>query len=242
MLVNGTASGGFASALMTTGRPKTHQPPLDDGGNPLVALARNIDPAQAEALEGTIRQGKEAVEQFEAVEKSMRDGRKEAARENVERLKAQLQALRMLAVTDPEAAAREAARLARGLASAVREYVSAGGDASAVGAAAGASAPSGPGTTSEDEDGVETVGEALPLPPVAGDDADAQFIREARLVKQALKDIIEAIKRDRDGDSNARAADLRDADRALRDTDRTLGGSTTGTASASTLATVDLLI
>lgn len=241
MLVNGTTSGASSLAFVTPSRTRPTPTSLNGGTNPLVAFVQTTDPAKAEALEADLVQGEQAVGKLETAEQEMREARKEAARQKLERLKAELQALRMLANSDPEAAAREAARLARELASAVREYVSAGGDASA---AAGASAPGVADTASEEDDepNMKTLVATQPAPPVAGDDADGQFFREARAIKKALKDIIEAIKREREGDSSARAADLRDADRALRDTERTLGGMMIGTTSTAAPPTVSLLV
>jgi len=241
MLVNTTATDASALASRVSERARRLQTSLDSHTNPLVAIVDVTDPSQAQALEDDLALSEDAIGRLEAAEQEMRETRKEAARQKLERLKAQLQALRMLANSDPEAAAREAARLARELASAVREYVSAGGDASA---AAGASALGVADTASEEDDepDMKTLVATQPAPPVAGDDADGQFFREARAVKKALKDIIEAIKREREDDSNARAADLRDADRALRDTERTLGGTMIGTASTAAPPTVSLLV
>ena len=59
--------------------------------------------------------------------------------QKIEEIKKQLEALRVLAAVNPEAAARQAARLSRELATAVKEYASAGGVTSSL---TGTEAPS----------------------------------------------------------------------------------------------------
>lgn len=67
------------------------------------------------------------IQRLEANKKTLSEQQKEAARRKVEQIKAKLEALRFLAASNPEAAAKEAARLARELAAASKQYANASG-------------------------------------------------------------------------------------------------------------------
>ncbi|MBB4285648.1 hypothetical protein [Roseospira goensis] len=224
MLVTGRAA---ASALLSTGTPKPSSAPPGRraAAHPLVDVVRARDPSRAAALEDGFALGEQAVDQLDAAREAMKEGRKEAARQKVERLKAQLQALHLLATTDPEAAAREAARLARQLASAVRAYVQSGGQAGAVsGAGAGAAPP----LTGTDSRAGGSAGSSLA-------DPDAAFAAAARDAMARLKAILEAARAahaDREDGRDPTATDRRDASRRLAGAEATLAGPRFAPASA----------
>ena len=131
----------------------------------LIATLKKAGAANIEALEEKHAKNKETQLQLETLKRQSdpAEARKARAREKIEQIKKQLEALRMLANIDPEAAARQAARLSRELAAAVREYASAGGDA---GALTGANVPSTPADTTA-AGGAETAG-ADAAPATAG--------------------------------------------------------------------------
>jgi len=124
----------------------------DDVSERLIATLKKAGATNTEALEEKRAQNKETQLQLETLKRQSdpAEARKARAREKIEQIKKQLEALRMLANIDPEAAARQAARLSRELASAVREYASAGGDTGALsGTSAAPSADAAAGTGAE---------------------------------------------------------------------------------------------
>ena len=104
-----------------------------DQENPLLTLLAKSDPDKAAALRQEQRQAQELLQRLKSSKKDINEQRKAAAREKVERLKAQIQVLLMMSSGDPEAVARQAAHLARELSAAAKQYASAGGSAGLVG-------------------------------------------------------------------------------------------------------------
>jgi len=115
----------------------------DDVSERLIATLKKAGANNIEALQEKRAENKETQAQLDALKRQSdpAEVRKARAREKIDQIKMQLEALRMLANVDPEAAARQAARLSRELAAAVREYASAGGDAGALSGTNGPSAP-----------------------------------------------------------------------------------------------------
>ena len=109
-----------------------------DQDNPLLTLLAKSDPDKAAALRQEQRQAQELLQRLKSSKKDINEQRKAAAREKVERLKAQIQVLLMMSSGDPEAVARQAAHLARELSAAAKQYASAGGSAGLVGDVTGA--------------------------------------------------------------------------------------------------------
>lgn len=107
----------------------------------LIDIVAKDDPEQADALREQEHRLRQAQAWLDSTRETVDEARKEAARQKIARLKAELQALRMLANSNPEAAARRAAALARELASAVQEYASAGGEAGAASMTPGVGGP-----------------------------------------------------------------------------------------------------
>lgn len=95
--------------------------------NSILALLEQKDPAKADAFRREQAALKQTISQLQSSRTDQSEQRKEAARQKIEQLKAQIQALRMMAAANPKAAARQAARLARELASAAKDYDGAGG-------------------------------------------------------------------------------------------------------------------
>lgn len=103
---------------------------LSAQNEPFLARLEKTDPEKAAALRKEQNQIEELLRQLRSSQKSASERRKDAARKKVERLKNEIAALRMMTSGDPEAIARQVARLARELASAAKEYASVGGDLS----------------------------------------------------------------------------------------------------------------
>ena len=101
--------------------------------HPLLTLLAKSDPDKAAALRQEQRQAQELLQRLKSSKKDVNEQRKAAAREKVERLKAQIQILLMMSSGDPEAVARQAAHLARELSAAAKQYASAGGSTGLVG-------------------------------------------------------------------------------------------------------------
>lgn len=106
----------------------------DDVSAKLIATLKKAGVSNVDALEEKRAENKETQLQLESLKRQSdpSEVRKARAQQKIDQIKKQLEALRMLANIDPEAAARQAARLSRELASAVREYASAGGDTGAL--------------------------------------------------------------------------------------------------------------
>ncbi|WP_422364595.1 hypothetical protein [Pyruvatibacter mobilis] len=146
-----------------------------DPADALLGALKKAGATNTEALEKKLAEDKEAKAGLDALRKQAdpSEARKARARQKIEEIKKQLEALRVLAAVNPEAAARQAARLSRELATAVKEYASAGGDTSsltgteapsidAAGATAPADAPAGtPDTAAADQ----TTGSDTPEAP-----------------------------------------------------------------------------
>lgn len=112
-----------------------------DEDTSLLTILEKLDPEKAATLKERLEEAKEVQSRLDTVKESAEDQRKAAAAQKIERIKAQIKALQLLAAANPEAAAKLAARLARELASAVKEYAAAGGqNLSGVSAGTGASA------------------------------------------------------------------------------------------------------
>ncbi len=107
----------------------------------LIDIVAKDDPERANALREEEQRLRQAQAWLESNRDHVNEARKEAARQKIARLKAELQALRMLAKSNPEAAARRAAALARELAAAVQEYASASGGAGAAAMTPGVGGP-----------------------------------------------------------------------------------------------------
>jgi len=108
--------------------------------NSLLGILKKLDPEKAESLKEKLDEAKEVQARLDSVKESASEQRKAAAAEKIARIKAQIKALQLLASANPDAAARLAARLARELAAAVKDYAAAGGqNAANVGGAGGTS-------------------------------------------------------------------------------------------------------
>jgi hypothetical protein len=112
-----------------------------DPADALLGALKKAGATNTEALEKKLAEDKEAKAGLDALRKQAdpSEARKARAKQKIEEIKKQLEALRVLAAVNPEAAARQAARLSRELATAVKEYASAGGDTSSL---TGTEAPS----------------------------------------------------------------------------------------------------
>lgn len=95
--------------------------------SPFSALAKT-DPERAQMLQDVQSRLGQALSTARSVKTNSKEQAKAAAREKITRIKDQIKTLRMLAAgSDPKAIAQQAARLAKELAAAVKEYASAGG-------------------------------------------------------------------------------------------------------------------
>lgn len=112
--------------------------------SPQRAILENLaksDPEKAKQAEERMNALQDTLRQMQQMRQDQDAARKEAARQKIARIKAQIQALKLSASGDPKANARQLARLARELQQAARDYSGAGGvDA---GGGLGAAAPSG---------------------------------------------------------------------------------------------------
>lgn len=173
----GRISGAGAGALLNFVRSATRQPGGDN--------AASVDAASVDAGPQSVDRSKRAQDAIEALNtltravSSQKQQRKAAAKAKVERLKAELDNLRLMSGGDPKAVARRAAQIARELASAAKEYAASGSSGMAAGgsvqAGGGADASASPDASVSPDAGQET-GDA----EAAGGDADTQAQAEAK--------------------------------------------------------------
>jgi len=95
--------------------------------NRLQEMLEKNNPEKAQSLRTELGQARQILSQIQSSKIDTNKERQAAAQQKIEKLKAQIEALSMTAISDPEGTARKAARLARELAEATREYVKAGG-------------------------------------------------------------------------------------------------------------------
>lgn len=91
----------------------------------LLHMIAEKDPDKADAFKQKLEEWERTTDMLKAARKDFSEQRKAAAREKIEQIKKELQMLRMLAVTNPKAAARRLAQLSRELSAAVKAYSSA---------------------------------------------------------------------------------------------------------------------
>lgn len=95
--------------------------------SPFAALAKT-DPERAHMLQDVHARLGQALSTARSSKTNIKEQAKAAAREKITRIKEQIKNLRMLAAgADPKSIAQQAARLAKELAAAVKDYASAGG-------------------------------------------------------------------------------------------------------------------
>ncbi len=220
------------TAAQAAQKQATAAAPKVSSGNSLIDVLGASDPAKAQAWRDEQAQNSQLLKQLAASKTTASAERKEAARQKIQQLKAQIQALRMMAQGDPKTVARQAARLARELASAVREYAGSG-DGSDMSAPATTGATTNVAPT-DDADVKEAVAEdAAPesLMNLAGtgearlsfNQDDGAFAGEARGLMNNLKNILKQA-RDKmarqDGGYHTR--DTQEAESALQETQRGL--------------------
>lgn len=119
------------------------------------AAAEGMRSAKSERAQDAL----DALNNLKTAVQSQKQQRKAAAKAKVDRLKAELDNLRLMSGGDPKAVARRAAQIARELAAAAKEYASSGGSGMAAG---------GPAQSGGDADASAQAG--------AGGDASAQAV------------------------------------------------------------------
>lgn len=164
-----------ALSLLQSAGPSSVQPPKTAAQkkisqeDTILASLDKTDPDKAKAFRAEQEQLRQTIEQLQASKSKASSDRKEAARQKIQQIKAQIQALRLMAATDPKAAARQAAHLARELASAAKEYANAGGGSDAAASTSTASATSAAATST-----TTAVSSAAPPAAVAAPSATGQ--------------------------------------------------------------------
>ncbi len=143
----------------------------------LDAVARK-DPAKAQELKEKQEKADSLLNQLAATRKDVNTQRKEAARQKIEQIKAQLKALRFMAGANPKAAAQQAKQLARELSSAVKDYAASGGGMSGIDTAgagmsaapAGDAQAAGAASAPAEAPAAATTGEATAVPQASVQD------------------------------------------------------------------------
>lgn len=123
----GTLSGSYSASLPRLAGASTAANSRAEQATSLLSRLQKTDPEKAEEISKKLTEAHNASAQLSAAEIDQNAERKAAAMEKIQRIKEQLKALRMLGSGDPKAMARQAARLSRELAAAVKEYAAANG-------------------------------------------------------------------------------------------------------------------
>lgn len=126
------------------------------------------DPLQAQR-EARLKEAKAALETMRQRSSSAADERKAAAKKKVEDLKARIQMLKMTMPSDPKAAARMVAQLARELGAAVKAYGGSGGSMTDLASIASAGPPVAEASVAEGQAGAQAEASAdIVVPEDAG--------------------------------------------------------------------------
>jgi hypothetical protein len=96
--------------------------------SPLQALAER-DPERAQKIEETQNQLRQTLASLKSSKTDVAEQRKASAQQKIQRIKEQIKTLRMMSSMDPKIIARQLAQLSKELASAIKDYASAGGTA-----------------------------------------------------------------------------------------------------------------
>jgi len=204
----GAAGAGWPAKPLTSGSAR-------DVASPLATLVSPADQASADKLQAA----KRALSTLQQVKSSMAHSGKDAAQQKLAWLKARLKNL-MLLGGDPKSRAREAAAIAKEIANAARDYAAGGASAAPAPTPAAADTtptevqdPNSPPPDAQAGDGTgqpaaatvatdaQQPGQASkdqppangPAPSGGANDADREFIREARLLAQQAKAILEGV-------------------------------------------------
>ncbi|MDP2206492.1 MAG: hypothetical protein Q8K65_09325 [Alphaproteobacteria bacterium] len=187
------------------------------------------DPAKAKAVQERMDSMADTLRKMQQLRQDQAAARKEAARQKIARIKAQIQAMKMMAGADPKANARQLARLARELAGAVREFRGAGGaggmDVTGGAVASSSAAPAAEGVA-EGRTAAEAVSGA-----VQGDrsgrggapessEEDRAFAEDVRRLQRQIKSMLEQEKRRLAEGGKVATDGTQGADAALRDVER----------------------
>ncbi|MBW7910339.1 MAG: hypothetical protein H3C49_03550 [Alphaproteobacteria bacterium] len=208
------------------------------------------DPDKAQKTEERLGALQDTMRQMQQMRQDQSALRKEAARQKIARIKAQIQALKLSMGGDAKANARQLARLARELQQAARAYKAAGGMETSGGTSVNARAVI-------TDEGADTAIEATVagMSPFSAEgiaaggadegenaedgDAPAQdsqkarsgnaeedraFAEEARRLQRQIKQMLESQKRRLVTDGTGGSGDISRAERALRDVERQLSG------------------
>ncbi len=119
-------------SLLKTGAANLSAAKKQSAQDALLAELEKSDPEKTAALKKQLQESRDMLQRLQSSRTSFVQQRKADAAEKIMRIKEKLAMLRLLAAVNPDAAARQAAQLARELKQAVSAYGSAGGAAPAV--------------------------------------------------------------------------------------------------------------
>lgn len=151
---------------------------------------------------------KTVFDQLNASKEDVNKQKRAAARQKIDRLKEQIKTLRMFASSNAKATIRQAARLARELAAAVKEYLKAGGDPTSVPTVASGTAPSASTDEAVASEGQETISSAQ-----IG--VETKAIETTGSSETITKDILIGASNEHEDENNSQAAAQQGHDRKL---------------------------
>ena len=173
----GTLSGSYSASLpRLAGAGTAANSPAGQAAS-LLSRLQKTDPEKAEEISKKLTEARNASAQISAAEVDQNAERKAAAMEKIQRIKEQLKALRMLGSGDPKAMARQAARLSRELAAAVKEYAAANGGKAPAGIPTAAPAASGSPQTTDAAPTEAAGGETVSQPATSPEAPSAETAR-----------------------------------------------------------------
>jgi len=182
----GTLSGSYSASLPRLAGTGTAANSPARQATSLLSRLQKTDPEKAEEISKKLTEARNASAQLNAAEVDQSAERKAAAMEKIQRIKEQLKALRMLGAGDPKAMARQAARLSRELAAAVKEYAAANGGKAPAGIPTAAPAASGSPQTTDAAPTEAAGGETVSQPATSPEAPSAETVRTGETDEDAV--------------------------------------------------------
>lgn len=254
MEINGFSSQSSVVNLLKTAASGGQNQNLLNGSsdrkNALIDLIATGNPEKASAIRKEQDQVSSIIQRLEASKVDLQDRLKQAASDKLEYIKAQIEALKLTAGGDPRTTAKQAARLARELASAVSDYANASSSSGPVSAAAIEGLAAGQDVTVTTTEVTEVTVSTLTIDLPAGSSAeqtaglrdlaekqiaeldkklsdgkaDEEFLRKARKLLDELERIVGAAKRELETQEGGvtNNSDIKNAEGSLRDVGQSL--------------------
>lgn len=188
-----------ALSLLKSGGSQLFQNTVKQKPNDTLNTVLNtMSPEKAEDLRQKQQEARNVLEQLESSKKDMNEQRKAAAAEKIQQIKQKLQMLRLMAAMNPEAAARQAARLSRELAQAAKEYANAGGSSASMPTASSTGVPADTNAKNDAESAAVVPNQHQENGEMPADESVAAVVQTTFINPETVKQEIENIADDKE--------------------------------------------